>query len=53
MSARLEGGTLRVVAGACPNLLHEATLYRYEDEGGSRWSETPAPRPRVHARPPR
>jgi hypothetical protein len=27
--ARLEEGTLKVVAGSCPNLLAEATLYRY------------------------
>src|SRR5207244_4457740 len=42
VKARLDSGRLRVVRGTCPNLLHEATLYRYEDEGGSRWSETPA-----------
>jgi hypothetical protein len=33
--ARLEHGTLRVVAGACPNLLAEAGVYRYEGERGS------------------
>jgi hypothetical protein len=30
--ARLEDGTLRVLAGACPNLLAEAGLYRYDPE---------------------
>jgi hypothetical protein len=28
--ARLENGTLRIVEGACPNLLREARLYRYD-----------------------
>ena len=37
--ARLEDGCLRVVAGACPNLLAEAGLYRYDPE--ARDSETP------------
>ncbi len=31
VSARLENGTLRGVAGSCPNLLAEAELYRYAD----------------------
>jgi hypothetical protein len=30
--ARLEDGSLRVVAGACPNLLAEAALYRYDPD---------------------
>jgi hypothetical protein len=30
--ARLENGTLRIVAGACPNLLAEAQLYRYDPD---------------------
>jgi hypothetical protein len=30
--ARLENGTLRVLKGACPNLLAEAGLYRYDPE---------------------
>jgi hypothetical protein len=30
--ARLENGTLKVMAGACPNLLAEAQLYRYDPE---------------------
>jgi hypothetical protein len=38
--ARLEAGTLRVLAGACPNLLAEAALYRYDPEAGGK-SETP------------
>jgi hypothetical protein len=33
--ARIETGTLRIVEGACPNLLTEAELYRYEPENGS------------------
>lgn len=38
--ARLETGTLKVVAGACPNLLAEAALYHYDAEAGAP-SETP------------
>ncbi len=38
--ARLEDGTLKVVAGACPNLLSEAGLYRYHPEDHGR-SEKP------------
>jgi hypothetical protein len=38
--ARLEEGTLRVVAGSCPNLLAEAALYRYDPEA-KRKSEVP------------
>ncbi len=34
VSARLENGTLRVLEGRCPNLLAEAALYRYGDDGG-------------------
>jgi hypothetical protein len=37
VSARLEAGMLKVVEGACPNLLREADLYRYGDAQG----ETP------------
>jgi hypothetical protein len=37
--ARLEDGTLKVVAGSCSNLLAEATLYRYATEGPSRSEE--------------
>jgi hypothetical protein len=40
VTARLEGGTLRVVEGRCPNLLAEAQLYRYDDDGG-RGAESP------------
>lgn len=39
--ARLENGTLRVLEGSCPNLLAEASLYRYGGEGGNSHSETP------------
>jgi hypothetical protein len=38
--ARLEEGTLKVVAGCCPNLLAEATLYRYDPESRGK-SEKP------------
>jgi hypothetical protein len=41
VSARLEGGTLRVLAGRCPNLLREAGLYRYSPEQEDRRSEAP------------
>jgi hypothetical protein len=41
VSARLENGRLRVVAGCCPNLLAEAGLYRYGDERGDRRAEEP------------
>jgi hypothetical protein len=37
--ARLENGTLRVLKGACPNLLSEAGLYRYDADSPD--SETP------------
>jgi hypothetical protein len=39
--ARLERGTLKVLEGACPNLLAEAALYRYTPEKGSTCSENP------------
>jgi Terminase large subunit, T4likevirus-type, N-terminal len=35
VSARVESGRLKVVAGACPNPLSEASLYRYPEGGGS------------------
>ncbi len=35
VSARLESGRLKVLAGACPKLLYEASLYRYPEGGGS------------------
>src|SRR5258708_3703093 len=38
--ARLENGSLRVVAGSCPNLLAESGLYRYDPEARGK-SETP------------
>jgi hypothetical protein len=41
VSARLETGTLKVLAGRCPNLLAEAELYRYSDELGERSAEIP------------
>lgn len=33
VTARLQQGTLRIVKGACPNLLAEAELYRWSDDG--------------------
>ena len=41
--ARVENGTLKVLQGACPNLLAEAGLYRYESERGKVCSENPKP----------
>src|SRR4051794_16485176 len=41
VTARLRRGTLRVVQGCCPNLLHEAQLYRYGTDVEERRSETP------------
>ncbi len=38
--ARLEEGALKVLAGACPNLVAEAGLYRYDPESPGR-SEAP------------
>src|SRR5262249_45937534 len=32
VTARLADGTLKVVKEACPNLLYEASLYRWEDD---------------------
>jgi hypothetical protein len=37
----LETGRLKIIAGACPNLLREASLYRYSDDRADRLSETP------------
>jgi Helicase len=34
--ARLENGTLKVVAGCCPNLLAEAGMYRYDPDPNNR-----------------
>jgi len=41
ITARLEAGRLRVVEGACPNLLREAGLYRYSEDRTDRRSESP------------
>jgi phage terminase large subunit len=41
VSARLQEETLRVVHGACPNLLREAEFYRYGTDPGTRRSEKP------------
>ncbi len=42
VTARLRQGTLRVLAGRCPNLLAEAGLYRW-DPAGDKNTETPEP----------
>ena len=39
--ARLETGTLRVLAGRCPNLVAEAGLYHYSTESDDNASEAP------------
>jgi len=41
VTARIANGTLCVVPGACPNLVAEAGLYRYGDEGEYRHNENP------------
>lgn len=41
VSARLQNGTLKVLEPACPNLLAEATLYRYSDEADEHHAEVP------------
>jgi hypothetical protein len=43
VSARLENGTLRVVQGASPKLVHEAELYRYGAGAGDRGGERDQP----------
>ncbi len=41
VTARVESGMLRIVAGSCPHLLTEAGQYRYSDDPADRQSETP------------
>src|SRR5262249_56482729 len=41
VTARLETDRLRIVPGCCPNLLREASLYRYSEDRTDRRSETP------------
>jgi hypothetical protein len=41
VSARIENGTLRILQGACPNLLDEADLYLYSDDPHDRRAEIP------------
>jgi Terminase large subunit, T4likevirus-type, N-terminal len=41
ISARLAAGTLKVVEGACPDLLAEAALYRYSDDPAECHAEAP------------
>lgn len=42
VQTRIRTGALRILAGACPNLLHEAGLYRWDDTPEDHRSETPA-----------
>jgi len=41
VTRRLENGTLKVLAGRCPNLLGEAEMYRYSDDPRQAEAETP------------
>ena len=41
VSARLENGRLKVLEGRCPNLLAEASLYRYAEGAEERRAEVP------------
>jgi hypothetical protein len=41
VQARVRHGTLRIVAGACPNLLAEAGLYHYDEEATDQRNEQP------------
>jgi hypothetical protein len=41
VTARLHSGRLKVLPGACPNLLSEAELYRYSDDATNRRAESP------------
>src|SRR5262249_52817641 len=41
VTARLETDRLRIVPGCCPNLLREASLYRYSEDRTDRRSEAP------------
>jgi hypothetical protein len=41
VTRRLESGTLKVLAGRCPNLLGEAEMYRYNDDPREGDAETP------------
>jgi hypothetical protein len=40
-TARLHNGRLKVLPGACPNLLAEAELYRYSDDATDKRAEAP------------
>jgi hypothetical protein len=41
VTARLQSGRLKVMAGSCTNLLAEAELYRYSDDATDKRAETP------------
>jgi hypothetical protein len=41
VTARIENGSLKIMTGACPNLLAEAGLYRYSTDPADKRAETP------------
>jgi hypothetical protein len=41
VQARIQSGALKILQGACPNLLEEAGLYRYDDTPQEKWDENP------------
>lgn len=41
VTARIETGGLKIVQGRCPQLLHEAELYRYSDAPADKHAEAP------------
>jgi hypothetical protein len=41
VTARIESGRLKILEGACPNLVAEAGLYRYSADPADRRAETP------------
>ena len=42
VNARIQNGELKIIKGACPNLLAEAGLYRYSDEATKRTPRFPS-----------
>ena len=41
VQARIQSGALRILEGACPNLIAEAGMYRYDDAPQEQWVEQP------------
>ena len=41
MTARIETGGLKILHDRCPQLLHEAELYRYSDAPADKQAEAP------------